>query len=509
MLACNPVSSRRARTELSFSDPLSVSVEPASADLPPVEWLGIRITRARVLATLVIVTAVWGWVDVRVRGTIDPNSAIHKTDFTVYTEAGAAFFDGRDPYQVTNPRGWGYLYPPLFAILVSPLYYLPTEYQVLVWFALSVAMAWGCYLESVRIGRVAMPHEPDRGPFGVIPNWLGCAAVATTLVPALNCLQRGQVSIAKLYLLLLGVRLLIESRSRAKSFVAGWVLALPIVLKLTPILPVGIVLIQEFVAAWRARVGVGRAAGASVGTLAGLCACLFLIPAALVGWNDNLRHLNSWSRWVAASGELKNDSFAGDGTSLRNQSFTNGAVHLGNWAAHMFAGGASDTAELKPGDPPRLMDSNSMRMLLLSGRAAACLLLAVLGLSMGLTGAPLARVAGFAMACVATLIVAPIARAHYYTLMYPAVLFPALWLVTVGRLRTARLIAYVPIALVWGHYLALDQLGRIGWLGLGTTLWFSGTSIVLVIAAVRQIRNPARAVEHEQTSEDSRRPLAA
>jgi len=52
------------------------------------------------------VLAVWGWFDVRVRGTIDPNSAIHKTDFTVYTEAGAAFFDGRDPYKVTNPRGW-------------------------------------------------------------------------------------------------------------------------------------------------------------------------------------------------------------------------------------------------------------------------------------------------------------------------------------------------------------------------------------------------------------------
>src|SRR4029079_12975197 len=155
----------------------------------------------------------------------------------------------------------------------------------------------------------------------------------------------------------------------------------------------------------------------------GLCAWLFLIPAALVGWNDNLRHLNSWSRWVAASGELKNDSFAGDSTSLRNQSFTNGAVHLGNWAAHMFAGGPADNADLRPGEPPRLMDSKPMRTLLLGVRAGAVLLLAGLALCVGLNGAPAARVAGFAVACIATLIVAPVARAHYYTLMYPAVLY--------------------------------------------------------------------------------------
>jgi hypothetical protein len=486
-----------------------VSVEPASAELQPVEWLGIQITRARVLAAVVVVTAVWGWVDVRVRGTVDPASAIHKTDFTVYTEAGAAFFDGRNPYQVTNPRGWGYLYPPLFAILVSPLHHLPTEYQVLVWFALSVAMAWGCYLESVRIGRIALPDEPQRGPFGAIPNWLGWSAVATALIPALNCLQRGQVSIAKLYLLLLGVRLLIESRSRAKSFVAGWVLALPIVLKLTPLLPVGIVLVQEFVAVWRARFGFANAAAAGVGTLAGLCACLFLIPAALVGWNDNLRHLNSWSRWVAVSGELKNDSFAGDGTSLRNQSFTNAAVHLGNWTAHMFVGGPADNADLKPGESPRLMDSTSMRELLLSVRAGELLLLAVLALGMGLNGAPAARVAGFALACIATLIVAPIARAHYYTLMYPAVLFPALWLASLGRLQLAKVIACVPIVLVWGHYLALNQLGRIGWLGLGTTAWFTFTASVLIVEALRQRMVLSRAVGPKPITDRLERPLAA
>src|SRR5262249_27080204 len=80
---------------------------------------------------VVIGLAIWGWLDVRERGQIHPHHVdFHRTDFTVYTGAGAAFFDGRDPYQVTSPRGWYYLYPPLFALLVSPLAVLDFKSQV-------------------------------------------------------------------------------------------------------------------------------------------------------------------------------------------------------------------------------------------------------------------------------------------------------------------------------------------------------------------------------------------
>ena len=80
-------------------------------------WLG-----RHPLLALTAALIVWGLVDVRNRGRIDPGNLVeHRTDFTVYTEAGAACFDGRDPYGVTNARGWGYLYPPLLAILVAPL----------------------------------------------------------------------------------------------------------------------------------------------------------------------------------------------------------------------------------------------------------------------------------------------------------------------------------------------------------------------------------------------------
>ena len=84
-------------------------------------------------AVLCLGMVIWGLTDVRQRAHFDPvlaaeNHALiagHRTDLTVFTEAGAAFFDERDPYEVTNPRGWMYLYPPLFAILMAPLYFLP------------------------------------------------------------------------------------------------------------------------------------------------------------------------------------------------------------------------------------------------------------------------------------------------------------------------------------------------------------------------------------------------
>ena len=62
----------------------------------------------------VVALTIWGYVSIGPNGRLVPGKIDqHRTDFTVFTEAGAAFFDGRNPYRVTNPRGWYYLYPPL------------------------------------------------------------------------------------------------------------------------------------------------------------------------------------------------------------------------------------------------------------------------------------------------------------------------------------------------------------------------------------------------------------
>ncbi len=113
------------------------------------------------LAALCLGLILWGLTDVRQRADFDPlliekdpqEFFKHRTDLTVFTEAVAAFFDGRDPYRITNPRGWMYLYPPLFALLISPLHLLQPQWQGVIWYFLSLAMVWGCYRETVRLLR--------------------------------------------------------------------------------------------------------------------------------------------------------------------------------------------------------------------------------------------------------------------------------------------------------------------------------------------------------------------
>src|SRR5215471_14294005 len=152
---------------------------PASAwqPLAASRWGQVDVLRWS-LAALVIGLTVWGLTDVRRRGRLDPqHPEVHRTDFTVYTIAGQTMLYGGNPYAVSNSRGWKYIYPPLFALLMSPLANLDPQIQVTIWFAISVLLARGCLRECVRIARAALPEGPQRGPFGPIPTWVGVAAV--------------------------------------------------------------------------------------------------------------------------------------------------------------------------------------------------------------------------------------------------------------------------------------------------------------------------------------------
>src|SRR5262245_11960384 len=204
-----------------------------------------------VFAGLALGLAIWCVADVTRRAIVDAERPhLHMTDFTVYTEAGAAFFDGREPYEVTNLRGWKYLYPPLFALLVAPLAHLSPTAQVTLFFAISAALCLGSYFESRKLLAAMLVQPPTRPRFITL---LSVIAGVTVLFPVLNCLQRGQIGVVLIYPLLLGLRLVLCGRTHRISFLGGLVLALPIVLKLTPLLPVGCLLVAIAIAAWRSR----------------------------------------------------------------------------------------------------------------------------------------------------------------------------------------------------------------------------------------------------------------
>jgi len=449
---------------------------------------------------------IWGLVDVRRRGYQYPQPpSEHRSDLTVYTEAGAAFFDGRPPYEVANPRGWTYLYPPMFALMLAPLHVLPMQDQVTVWFFISLLICWGCYSECRRLLRIACVDDAAAAAsYARWFPWLAVAAIIAALLPTLNCLQRGQVGIVKLYLLLLGFRLVLGGRTYRSWIAGGVVLALPVVLKIIPLLPVAFVLFLQL-AAWLrsgcARAGTActqavehggrqsrpgrRFAASSLGVAVGLALFFLLIPAALIGWKANLRHLDTWARFMLTKADDGGvDPRSGNSRAARNQSLHNAAYRLGNFASYVLAGDPDDRLVENLHAPKMAMDSPLAERSLLAARLALLLALLVAGIRLG-SGNKLDAAVGFGLACVAMLVVSPVARGHYFMLLAPAVLFLPLWLDRCGQRRAALVMAAVPAALSILHYVLLSQAGRIGLLGLGTAGWLMAALVLVARAGSR------------------------
>ena len=76
-------------------------------------------------------------------GKCDWGSKVHRTDFTVYTAAGQAVQDGTDIYAARNLRGWAYVYPPPFAILMVPFARLPLFWSAMLCYVLSLFFLGG------------------------------------------------------------------------------------------------------------------------------------------------------------------------------------------------------------------------------------------------------------------------------------------------------------------------------------------------------------------------------
>lgn len=443
----------------------------------------------------------WGLTDVRHRADLDPaNVGSHRTDFTVYTEAGAAFFDGRDPYVVTNPRGWHYLYPPLFAMLVAPLHVLPPAWQGVVWYLLSLGMAAGCLFECRAILRQVLDGEGDvRSAWGRIQGWVVAGAALAVAFPVLDALQRGQVGLAVLWPLLAGARLILDGRGW-RPFLGGICLALSITFKVTPLLPAGIVLIRLLAAALRdsqERRAWPRFGQATGGTAAGLLLFLLLAPALAVGWTDNLRHLQTWTERVAANEDRGPDNQF-NAHSVRNQSLANAVYRFGNWTAYVLADGPDDRQANHMTAQPLPMDAPAVGPTVTLLRALLLVLLLAVTVSYHPQAAALGHAAVFGLACAMTLPISPISWGHHFMMLLPGAVFLPLAFQAEGRRQAARLISGSAAALLVLHYASLEMArgfaGRLGLLGLGMAVW----CLAVGISLLRQpawVRQRARRLE--------------
>src|SRR5262245_27889814 len=279
-----------------------------------------------VLLTLALAVAAvaWGWLDVRQRARLDRGLSRHRTDFTVYTAASEALFRGDDPYEARSPRGWRYVYPPLLAITMRPLTWLSAPDAAFVWYLLSVG--------ALAVGSVALARSIGAG---------GVRATAIALVLAspflVQSFQRGQVTILLLALQTTAILALV----RGHDVLAGFLLAIGVALRLTPLLVAGMVgiaclrslLRREWRSALRFPAGLGI----------GLVLTFVVVPVVALGPQRALEVTKAWvssTRAVYASkpGELADfaSEYAIDEWSFKNQ----GVLRV----AYAWAGGqATDT----------------------------------------------------------------------------------------------------------------------------------------------------------------------
>jgi alpha-1,2-mannosyltransferase len=158
--------------------------------------------------------------------------------------------------------------PPIMAVLLEPLAYLPPLAGSLCWFYLKVGMAVLALLGTFRL-----VEDPDR-PF---PAWGKALVVLLSLRPITGDLSHGNVN---LLILALVVGALCAFRSR-REFLAGLLLALGITCKVTPALFVPYFLWKR---SWKTLAGCA----------AGLPLFFWLVPGLRYGLEENGHYLRSW-----------------------------------------------------------------------------------------------------------------------------------------------------------------------------------------------------------------------
>jgi hypothetical protein len=182
------------------------------------------------LAVLAVAFVLFGFV-------VEGRSAFltrHRTDLQVYLRAAWAVRAGADLYTVTDDNYWHYHYPPLFAILMTPLadpplgaaplLTTPFPIAVAVWYVFSV----GCLAVGVHwLAGALEDTSPDPAvrtqPRGCRRWWaLRVLPVVACLPPTWAALARGQVNLLVLALLCgMAAAVLRGRRGQAGLWLAG------------------------------------------------------------------------------------------------------------------------------------------------------------------------------------------------------------------------------------------------------------------------------------------------
>lgn len=196
-------------------------------------------------------------------------NSIERTDYTVYVAAGQALLDHKDIYLAENARGWRYVYPPPFAILLAPLAQMPLALGALLWTVLTLAaIGASAVMSAALLGDTPLRRKPHL-LYGLPLLWLASLLISGIL--------RSQASPFMYFFMIATFYFHLKNRPAA----AGFSLACAALLKVFPL-----VLIVYFILRrqWRAVLA----------TAAALALLGIVLPSLYWGWQFNLDQIARW-----------------------------------------------------------------------------------------------------------------------------------------------------------------------------------------------------------------------
>jgi alpha-1,2-mannosyltransferase len=209
-------------------------------------------------------------------------------DLDVFLRAAWAVRNDADIYAITSDNDWHYLYPPLYAILMTPLAdppkdgdaagYVPYKYSVAICYLISLLSLFvGVHvLASAMEARVFAGGQP-----AYCRRWwlLRILPIVICFLPIGHTLMRGQVNVVVLAMLCAAA----AGWIRGQSFRAGAWLAFAICIKVIPVY-----LLVYPLCKLDKRALLGCAAGCFVG--------LVLIPVAAFGPERTKAHYDTYAK---------------------------------------------------------------------------------------------------------------------------------------------------------------------------------------------------------------------
>ena len=327
-------------------------------------------------------------------------SPAHRTDFTVYRDAAEAVLHGQDPYIIRNVRGWAYVYPPPYSIVMIPFALLPLPVSVLAWYFVCAGLTISAVSMSGRLAATGVTSERKRLAILFIPALI--VSVWFTVG-----LTRGQASVLMSWLVIAAIFWEKKGRTAAGAACLG-----------------GAVLLKAFALTllcyyvWRGKWKMVAATVVAI-LLGGL-----IVPSAVFGWHGNLHYIGEWTHEVA-------------GPALGSES-SRSHSELYDQLLSMERPRNQDLGSVLQ----RLAEGNQTRLMVLALAAALALPIWILGRKANAHSEPLILGA----VVVWMLLVSPVAEDHYFSLyVLPAAFALA---ASMGAGRSARRFGYAALTVV-------------------------------------------------------------